>query len=193
MKRRVCIYGGSFDPVHTGHAIVASYVSQWCGFDEVWIMVSRHNPLKGGTHASDTDRLAMASLMAEKCRNVRVSDFEMHLPVPSYTYTTLRLLREAYPDCEFSLLVGADNWGNFSRWRDHDHILDEFGIVIYPRRGFEPEKTLPPGVRYLEEAPRMEISSTFIRKAIGEGRDVDFFLPADVKEYAEARHLYVEP
>lgn len=193
-SRRVCVYGGSFDPVHTGHGIVASYVAQWGGFDEVWLMVSRHNPIKDGRPASETDRLAMAELVAARCPGVRVSDFEMRLPSPSYTYTTLCRLRAAYPDCEFTLLVGADNWVSFDLWRDNDRIVEEFGIVIYPRRGFEvEEETLPPGVSYLSEAPRVEISSTFIRKAISEGRNVEFFLPPDVKEYAEAHNLYKTP
>ena len=90
--------------------------------------------------------------------------------------------------------MGADNWVSFDLWRDNDRIVEEFGIVIYPRRGFEVEKeTLPPGVSYLSEAPRVEISSTFIRKAISEGRNVEFFLPPDVKEYAEAHNLYKTP
>lgn len=190
MKRKVCIYGGSFDPIHTGHAIVAGYVAQWGGFDEVWLMVSRHNPLKEGNPAPDADRLAMAALVADRSPVIKVSDFEMGLPQPSYTYTTLQELRRAYPDCDFSILVGADNWRDFNLWRDSGRIISEFGVVVYPRRGYEPSSPLPVGVVYLADAPLMEISSTFIRNALEAGGDIEFFVPDGVKQYISTHHLY---
>lgn len=191
MRRKVGIYGGSFDPIHTGHAIVANYMSQWGGLDEVWLMVSPCNPLKQGRiTASPSHRLEMARLVAQKCRNVKVSDFEMTLPQPSYTFTTLCALRDRYPDCHFSLIVGSDCWEEFRRWRNSDRIISEFGIIVYPRPGVD---LIPPpieGVTMVKDAPMVEISSTFIRHAIERGDNVAFFLPPEVDEYIMHHRIY---
>lgn len=190
--RHIGIYGGSFDPIHTGHAIVAGYMSQFAGLDELWLMVSRRNPLKTDSMpAPDRHRLAMAALVAARCRGVRVSDFEMHLPAPSYTYVTLCRLREQHPDCRFSLVVGSDSWLSFHRWRNAREILEEFGIIVYPRPGYPMPEHTPPGVALAADAPRMEISSTFIRRQIAEGRDMAFFVPDDVLSYIHRHNLYI--
>lgn len=185
------IYCGSFDPIHTGHAMVANYVSQWGGVDEVWLMVSRLNPLKDGRlPADDSHRLAMAQLVAAECKGVTVSDFEMHLPLPSYTYVTLCRLRESYPQHRFKLIIGSDNWLEFGRWRDSEKIIDEFGLLIYPRPGYEVTELPDRGVTLLGESPTSLISSTFIRKAVAEGRNVNYFVPPPVASYIEKNGLY---
>ena len=118
MKRKVGLFGGSFDPVHRGHLALAQYLLECGAVEEVWLMVSPLNPLKSGTQLSpDAERLEMARLAAADVPGVVVSDFELHLPRPSYTWRTLRALREAHPDIEFSLIVGADNWLVFDRWQ----------------------------------------------------------------------------
>ena len=188
---KIAIYSGSFDPIHTGHAMVANYAAQWGGVDEVWLMVSRRNPLKTDREPTDDNhRLAMAGIVAGKCKGVRVSDFEMHLPYPSYTYVTLCRLREEWPMHDFTLIIGSDNWIEFPRWRDYDKIIEEFGLLIYPRPGWEISGNLPSGVRVLEEGPTAFISSTFVRGAIAEGRDVDYFVPTEVATYIKEHGLY---
>lgn len=188
---RIGIYSGSFDPIHTGHAMVANYVSQWGGVDEVWLMVSRLNPLKEGNDPlMDGLRLDMAGLMAEKCERVRVSDFELSLPAPSYTYVTLSRLREKYPDDEFVLIIGSDNWHSIDQWRDTEKIIREFGIIIYPRPGYEVGGDLPEGVTILNDAPLAMISSTFVRKAAAMGRNINYFVPYDVARYISDNNLY---
>lgn len=188
---RIGIYSGSFDPVHTGHAMVANYCAQWAGLDEVWMMVSRLNPLKEGSlPAPDLHRLRMAKLVAEQCRGVKASDFELSLPLPSYTYVTLCKLRDQYPEHHFVLVVGSDNWANLGRWRDAHKIIKEFGLLIYPRPGYELPHDPPQGVEVLDEGPTAHVSSTFIREAVAEGANINFFVPTVVAHYIKEHKLY---
>lgn len=190
---RIGIYSGSFDPIHTGHAMVANYCAQWCGLDEVWLMVSRLNPLKEGSSPSpDLHRLHMASLAASRCRGVKASGFELSLPAPSYTYVTLCRLRERFPDDQFILIIGSDNWQNLGRWRDAHKIIREFGIMIYPRPGYETPSDPPPGVKVLAEGPTAQVSSTFVRNAVREGANINFFVPTSVAEYIKEHNLYMK-
>lgn len=188
---RIGVYSGSFDPVHTGHAIVANYVAQSGLVDEVWMMVSRLNPLKEGKRpSSDAHRLEMVEIVAGKCRNVRASDFELSLPLPSYTYVTLRELKRTYPDHDFVLIVGSDNWLNIHEWRNPDEIIREFGMIIYPRPGYEISGALPRGVRLLRDAPLSLISSTFVRDAAEKGMNLNFFVPCAVADLIKTHSLY---
>lgn len=169
---KVGIFGGSFDPIHEGHIRLAKYVLDHTDLDEVWLMVSPLNPLKPqGYVATNEQRLDMARLAVEGIPGIRVSDFEFHLPIPSYTYNTLTELKKAYPDIDFSLIIGGDNWANFDRWRNPQEILSEFGIIVYPRPGEDISPSLHSSlftldstkIRILESAPQMPISSTEIR------------------------------
>lgn len=185
------IFSGTFDPIHTGHAMVANYLSQYCGLDEVWLMPSPLNPLKHGSSPADSrQRLDMCSIIASKCDNVRTSDFELSLPLPTYTWRTLRMLRERMPEHRFHLVIGSDNWLSFGRWRNAAEIIDNFNIIVYPRPGFIVDGPLPQGVRLLDDAPQALISSTFIRRAIAAGKNLSFFLDSDVIEYIKANRLY---
>lgn len=190
---RIGIFSGSFDPVHTGHAMIANYASQWSDLDEVWIVVSPLNPLKKGSHpAPDSDRLAMASLVAAKCDGVRVSDFEFSLPIPSYTYNTLVCLRERFPEHEFSLIIGSDNWLQFDKWRDSEKIVRDFSIYIYPRPGYDIcKEDMPLGVTVMDAAPRALISSSFVRDSVKEGKNLNYFLPGEVFDYILKHRLYL--
>ncbi len=188
---KIGIYSGSFDPIHTGHAMVANYCAQWGGVDEVWLMVSRVNPLKAGTHPAGGDhRLKMAKLVAEGCKGVKASGFELTLPEPSYTYYTLCRLKERYPEHEFRLIIGSDNWANIGRWRNAHKIIMEFGLLIYPRPGFDIPNDPPQGVEVMGSGPTAMVSSTFIREALKEGRNVNFFLPVVVADYIKEHGLY---
>lgn len=185
------VYGGSFDPIHTGHAMVANYVAQWGGVDEVWLMVSRQNPLKDG-HAPSSDdiRLEMARCVASRCDKVKVTDFELSLPLPSYTYVTLCRMRERWPGHQFRLIIGSDNWHEIGRWRHPDRIINEFGLIIYPRPGYPLAGVLPEGVTVMDGAPLAMISSSFIRDAVARGRNVNYFVPCDVVDIIKENNLY---
>ena len=186
------IYSGSFDPIHTGHAVLANYIAGSGLVDEVWILVTPHNPIKSHEAvASDADRMAMARIVANRSEGVRASDFELRLPRPTYSYRTLRALAEAYPEHNFRIIVGADNYATFDRWRDADLIRREFGLIVYPRPGAEIDTgSLHPNVSYAADAPRVEISSTMVRALLAEGRNANFFVPCPVADYIRDRGLY---
>lgn len=191
-SRTVGVMGGSFNPVHVGHLMVASYIRQWGGLDEVWLSLTPRNPWKAedATLLPDQERLAMLKIAADSDKGLRVTDVELNLPQPNYTINTLRRLSTMYPGTRFRLIIGSDNWTQWDRWRAHDEILAEYGVMIYPRPGYEVDaKTLPEGAE-LMEAPTADISSTFIRRAVAEGRDMNCFLPHGVFEYIVSHKLY---
>lgn len=186
------IFGGSFDPIHSGHAIIANYAAQWENLNEVWLLVSPQNPFKKDSELSpEENRCEMAEIVAQYTDNVKVSGFEIDLPKPSYTYRTLYMLRESYPEHKFTLIIGSDNWLEFSRWRDNDKIIAEFDILIYPRPGYEiDENGIPDNVRIMKDAPQVFISSTFVRQSVKEGKNINFFVPPEVYEYIQRHGLY---
>lgn len=167
-KRRVVgIYGGSFNPIHLGHTKLGEWLCQEDYVDELWFLVSPQNPLKQRADLmSDELRLRLARLAVEESNVLHVSDFEMQLPRPSYMVNTLASLRNAYPDNDFVLVIGADNWTCFSSWHKSEEILAHHDIIVYPREGNEIDtSTLPDNVR-LVNAPLYKISSTEIRAAM---------------------------
>lgn len=185
------IYGGSFDPIHTGHAIVANFVAQCGVVDEVWLTVSRRNPLKPqSTVAGEEQRAAMARIVARKCKNVRVSEIEFQLPTPSYTIDTLRELRRIHPEHEFRIIIGSDSLEGFHRWKESDAIRKEFGVIVYPRPGYPLRGEEPGGIKYLTGAPEFSVSSSLIREYVASGWDINYFVPTDVCEYITENKLY---
>ncbi|MDO4948641.1 MAG: nicotinate (nicotinamide) nucleotide adenylyltransferase, partial [Bacteroidales bacterium] len=171
--RQVGIYGGSFNPIHLGHVALADYICSWAGLDELWFMVTPQNPLKTQSDLwDDRLRLRLAQIATKAYPHFHVSDFEFHLPRPSYTVTTLEALRKAYPDCRFTLVIGADNWQRFPQWRNPDEILSHHRVLIYPRPHCHViAESLPQGVSMVD-APLFDISSTQIRQALAEGTNL---------------------
>lgn len=200
---KIGIFGGSFDPIHAGHVSLAKYVLDHTYLDEIWLMISPLNPLKPqGYVATDEERLEMARLAVEGIPGIRVSDFEFHLPIPSFTYKTLTELKKAYPDHEFRLIIGGDNWANFNRWRNPEEILSEFGIIVYPRPNESLHDTIHSSpftldsskILILDGAPQMAVSSTHIRDLIKDNplRLIFSNLPLDssVVNYIRDKNLY---
>ena len=182
--KKVGIFGGSYNPIHIGHLALANYLCEFGDLDEIWFMVSPQNPFKA--HSSDLWddqlRLELVRLAVEEYPKFHASDFEFHLPRPSYMVNTLEKLREAHPDREFTLIIGADNWVSFPRWKDADIIMAHHPLIIYPRPGYEiDESTLPANIR-LVNTPLLEVSSTFIRESLAQGKDVRYFLHPKVWE-----------
>lgn len=184
MKLKTGIFSGSFNPIHVGHMALANYLCEYEGLDEVWFLVSPQNPLKTQSELwSDELRLHLVKLAIGDYPHFRASDFEFHLPRPSYSVHTLEKLRQSYPEREFQLIIGADNWACFDRWFQPERIIAENQILIYPRPGFPIEKDKLPKTVRLVDSPLFEISSTFIRQALSEGKDIRYFLHPEVWKY----------
>ncbi len=181
MKIKTGIFGGSFNPIHIGHLILANYLCEFEDIDELWFMVSPQNPLKQQADLlEDSKRLELVNIAIKDYPKFYASDFEFQLPRPSYTINTLDALKSAYPDHLFYLIIGADNWQYFPKWKDSRRLIDENKILVYPRPGIEiREREFPPNVRLLD-TPLLEISSTFIRQAIREEKDIRYFLHPEV-------------
>lgn len=191
-KKQVGVFSGSFNPVHIGHLILANYMLEFTYLDEVWFVVTPHNPLKEvDSLLEDNIRLEMTGLAVKDFDRLRVSDVEFNMPRPSYTIETFTRLKAENPGLEFTLLIGSDNWIKFPRWKDNERLAKEFKILIYPRLGGDVRinDTYAENVR-LVEAPVVEISSTFIRESIRAGKDMRAFLPNRVYDYILFNKLY---
>lgn len=186
------ILGGSFNPVHIGHLMLASYLSQFGGLDAVWLTLSPLNPLKAGSTEliPDIQRLKMLQIATADADGVGVCDIELSMPRPSFTIDTLRLLAKRYPRRRFKLIIGSDNWRIFDKWREHEAILDEFGVIVYPRPGYEIDTLIYESRAEFVNAPMTNLSSTFVRHALAKGGDMNFFLPQGVYSYIVAHGLY---
>lgn len=177
--KKVAIFGGSFNPIHTGHIALAQAVQQQCGLDEVWLMVSPQNPLKRNDAdlLDDSLRFEMAQKALEGVEGVKACDYEFHLPKPSYTWNTLQNLTKDYPDYTFTLLIGGDNWAHFQRWRHWKDILWHHDVIVYPRDEYQGTISVP----------LLNVSSTEIRKRVRAGQSISGLVPAcivsDVENY----------
>lgn len=182
-KLKTGIFSGSFNPIHIGHLALANYLCEFGEVDEVWFVVSPHNPLKKPADLwPDELRLRLVQLAIGDYPHFHASDFEFHLPRPSYTIHTLDCLKEAYPDREFHLIIGSDNWQRFGCWRESERIIAENQLLVYPRPGYPVNKDLLPANVRIVNSPTFEISSTFIRNVLAEGKDVRYFLHPAVYE-----------
>ena len=188
--KKVGIYGGSFNPIHRGHIALARQMLRKAHLDEVWFLVSPLNPFKQASTdlLDDQTRLLLTRQALADEPRLLASDYEFHLPRPSYSWDTLQALSRDYPEHEFVLVIGADNWLAFDRWYHAEDILDSYPIVIYPREGCPIDAaTLPPTVQ-LVKTRLYNVSSTDIRRRIREGRPVRRLLPPAIHDAAVAAY-----
>lgn len=183
-KKKVGIFGGSFNPIHTGHIALAKSLCQQAGLDEVWLMVSPMNPFKKEATDLLTDklRLEMAEQAIADEPKLKACDYEFHMPKPSYTWHTLQALSQDFPNVDFTLLIGGDNWTSFDKWFHHEDILSHYPIIVYPRKGCDIGK-VPSGVTIVE-TPLLNISSTEIRQRIKEGKSIHGMVPDCIEPLA---------
>ena len=192
-KRKIGVLGGSFNPIHIGHILLADYLVQFSTLDEVWLMLSPLNPLKvhdGDNMVSDSLRLDMLETACSGHPDIIPCAIELTMPRPSYSIDSLGLLSSRYPECEFHLIIGSDNWNIFDKWRDWQTIIRRFRPIVYPRPGYPVDPASVPEHVTLTEAPVFDISSTFLRKAIAEGHDMELFLPSGVWDFIKSNKLY---
>lgn len=190
---KIGIFGGSFNPIHSGHAIIAHHIISSGAVDRLWLMVSPVNPLKVGLEqqVADTDRLRMVEMVSRPLENVETSAFEFTMPKPSYTIDTLNALQAKFPDDEFYLVTGADNWVIFDRWRNSEEILAKYHLLVYPRLGYD--VVIPEELRdrvTLVDAPIIELSSTAVRERLAQGLSARYYVPDEVLSYIERKGLY---
>lgn len=181
---KIGLFGGSFNPIHNAHVKLASTICKEAGLDEVWFLVTPHNPLKRQEGLMDEkDRLAMVRIALEKEPNLKASDYEFHLERPSFTWNTLQHLSKDYPTDEFYIIIGGDNWEIFNHWAHHEEILRDYHIIVYPRKDSLMDTTsLPPSVSIIR-MPEMDISSTMIREMLRNGEDISPYVSPKVAEY----------
>jgi nicotinate-nucleotide adenylyltransferase len=191
------LYFGSFNPIHIGHLAIANYLVENSDLDEIWFVVSPHNPLKKKSSLlANHHRIRLAELATENDDRLFVSDIETKMPQPSYTIDTLTWLNEKYPKKDFALIMGGDNLITLHKWKNVDELIRKYSLYVYPRK--EKHGAYPPELEGLVknasinivEAPLMEISGTFIRESIAAGKDVRHFLPPAVWKYIDEMNFY---
>lgn len=198
---KVGLYFGTFNPIHIGHLVIANHMAQYAGLDEVWLVVTPRNPMKlKDSLLPDYHRFELVNRAIDDNYKLRASDIEFKLEKPSYTANTLAYIEEKYPDKEFALIMGEDNLRTFHKWKNHETILANHRLIVYPRVLTEQEEAHVtsyngnflhdhPHVQMVE-APVMKISASFIRRAIKEGKDVRYLLSEPVWAYVDEMNFY---
>ena len=190
---KVGLFFGSFNPIHIGHLVIANHLVEYSDLDQVWFVVTPHNPFKNkNTLLDNYQRLEMVYRATKDYTKLKPSDIEFNLPQPNYTINTLVHLQEKYPQHEFALIMGEDNLKSFHKWKNYELILENHHIYVYPRVSDQKEETRFDGHKKIHviNAPLMELSSTFIRNAIKEGKNVQPMLPQHVWEYFDEMNFY---
>jgi nicotinate-nucleotide adenylyltransferase len=190
---KIGLYFGTFNPIHIGHLIIANHMAEHSDLNEIWMVVTPHNPLKQkSTLLNDHHRLEMVYLATKEYTKIKPSDIEFKLPQPNYTINTLFHLQEKYPQHEFALIMGEDNLNSLHKWKNYEVILQNHNIYVYPRLnlGEINEQFINHPKIHRVGAPVIELSSTFIRESIKNKKIVAPMLPEKVWEYVEHNNFY---
>ena len=190
---RIGLFGGSFNPIHNAHIALAKTICKEAKLDEVWFMVSPQNPLKQAEDLlGENERYEMVKLALESEEKVlKASNYEFHLERPSYTWKTLRALKKDFPQHEFSLIIGGDNWVRFPRWAHSEEILANHNIYIYPREDSDINEALLPENVHLVHTPKINITSTMLRGMVKNGNDISGYVPEVVAKTIAEKKYYV--
>ena len=189
---KIGLYFGSFNPIHTGHLIIAQHILNHTEIQRLWFVISPHNPLKDkASLANDRDRLHLVQLAIEDNPSMKASDIEFKLPQPSYTIDTLTYIKEKYPRYEFALIMGADNLISLPKWKNYQLLINNYPIYIYKRPNYPIESALVQHKNiHILDTPLLDISSTWIRQLIKTKKSIRYLVPEKVFEYLESSHLY---
>ncbi|MEQ6121104.1 nicotinate (nicotinamide) nucleotide adenylyltransferase [Reichenbachiella sp. MALMAid0571] len=187
----VGLFFGSFNPIHTGHMIIAQTMFEYSSIEELWFIVSPQNPFKKTKSLlHEFDRYDMVEVAIRENPKFKVSDIEFNMPKPSYTIDTLTLLSEKHPDKKFRLIMGGDNMKNFHKWKNSEMILKNYGLLVYPRPNQDKASLVKhSNIEYIE-SPMLDISATFIRNAIKKGHSIKYLVPESVESYIDRKGLY---
>lgn len=189
---KVGLFFGSFNPIHIGHMVIANYMLEYTGIKQLWFVVSPQSPFKQKISMLDGyQRIELINrAIGDDYTRFKVSDIEFNLPIPSYTINTLTYLGEKYPSHQFSIIMGEDNLENFKKWKNWEQIIEKYSILVYQRPNCTKSDLLENKKVKLVDAPLMEISSSFIRNAIKEKKDIRYFLPEKVYSYIDEMNFY---
>ncbi len=190
---KVGLFFGTFNPIHIGHLIIANYIVEFSDLDEVWFVITPQSPFKQKkSMLSNHHRFAMANIAVEEFSKLKTSDIEFKLPQPNYTINTLIHIEEKYPNHQFCLIMGEDNLKGFHKWKNYETILQNYELYVYPRisDGSTENQFLNHPKVHKVAAPIVEISSTFIRKAIKNNKNIKPMLPANVWKYIDEMNFY---
>ncbi|NMM49455.1 nicotinate (nicotinamide) nucleotide adenylyltransferase [Marinigracilibium pacificum] len=191
MNKTIGLYFGSFNPIHIGHMIIAQTVADSGLADEVWFVVSPQSPFKKkSTLAHEQDRYDMVQAAIFDNYKFRVTDIEFNMPKPSYTIDTVTYIKEKYPDYDFKLIMGEDNLKGFHKWKNHDILIEETGIICYPRPGTRKTKWHEDCRVQMIEAPFIDISATFIRNSVKNDKSIRYLVPKETELLIYSRKLY---
>jgi nicotinate-nucleotide adenylyltransferase len=186
----VGLFFGSFNPIHTGHLIIASEVVYKVKLDQVWMMVSPQNPhKKNNSLLNEWHRLHLVQLAVEENHKLKASSIEFKLPRPSYTSTTLAYLKENYPQHRFCIIMGSDSFSNLEKWHNYKYIIENFRLIVYKRPGFEIQNKIKADLTILDSS-LLEVSSTKIREKIKIGAPIDYWVPKSVAEEIYKNNYY---
>lgn len=190
-KTKIGLFFGSFNPVHNGHLMLANYIVEYTDLDFIWFVVSPQNPFKDkDSLLQDRHRFDMLEMAVKNDSRFEVCDIEFNMPKPSYTIDTLTRLSELYPETEFYLICGMDNLAGFQKWKNAQEILDDYHLLVYPRKGYEGGELVNHKSVSIINAPEIEISSSFIRTAVAENKDVRYFMPEKSYNYMIDMNFY---
>jgi len=187
------LFFGSFNPIHTGHMIIATLVKESTSVKEVWFVVSPQNPFKKNKNLlHEFDRLDMVNVAIEDDYHFRSCDIEFNMPKPNYTIDTLIVLREKYPDKVFHLIIGEDNLPSFPRWKNHKQILEHFGLIVYPRPHAKNSNLVNHNKVKMIEAPEVDISASLIRKLVREKKSIRYLVPDAVSSMIKRKAYFAD-
>lgn len=187
---KIGLFFGSFNPFHIGHKIIACHALEFTQIDQIWIIVSPESPLKNKDQLLNPNaRFIIVEKSIKDNNNLLPSKIEFSLETPSYSSKTLVFLEDKYPNYEFSLIIGEDNLKDFSQWKNYQNILEKYIVYVYPRFGFT-TNFLHPNIRHLTKMPKIEISSTFIRKNIKEGKNISYLMNKNAWNYIKKMNFY---
>lgn len=192
--KKIGLYFGSFNPIHVGHLIIADYFSQQNLFDEVWLVVSPHNPLKDPSDLASVDhRLEMARIATADHPSLKVCDIEIKMPSPSFTVNTMKALQEQYPEVQWSVIIGEDSLVHFDKWKDYQWLMETFSFFVFPRVLSDEDRDIIKSKNFpvqMVNAPLIEVSSTSIRQKLRSGTSIKYLVTKVVENYLSKHQLY---